>query len=148
MFLRWRGFNIDSALFDIQFCPPQNFASYRQAELDTSRVNTFQTMAGLPYISTRFAMKRFLGLSEEEIKENQKMWHEEKTTPEEEGAKGSDLRSIGISTGDVQSDLDMADGMSDEGGEEGMDGMDVAPPVTPPAGGGGIGGATAAPPPM
>jgi hypothetical protein len=108
-------------------------------------------MAALPFMSTRFAMKRFLGLSEEEIKENQKMWHEERTTPEEEGAKGSDLRSIGISTGDVQSDLDMADGMSDDG-EEGMDGMDVAPPVTPPAGGGGgmggAGGAAAAPPPM
>jgi hypothetical protein len=150
LFMRWRGFNIESGLFDIFLTAPQNFASYRQAELDTSRVNTFQTMAALPFMSTRFAMKRFLGLSEEEIKENQKMWHEEKTTPEEEGAKGSDLRSIGISTGDVQSDLDMADSMADEGGDD-VDGMDVAPPVTPPAGGGGMGGAggaAAAPPPM
>jgi hypothetical protein len=146
LFMRWRGFNIESGLFDIFLTAPQNFASYRQSELDTARVNTFQTMAALPFMSVRFAMKRFLGLSEEEIKENQKMWHEERTTPEEEGAKGSDLRSIGISTGDVQSDLDMADSMSDEGGDEGMDDMDVAPPVAPPAGGGGIGGATAAPP--
>ena len=77
------------------------------------------------------------------------MYHEEKSEPEAEGAKGSDLRSIGISTGDVQSDLDMADSMGDEG-DEGMDGMDVAHPVAPPAGGGnsGAGGAAAAPPPM
>jgi hypothetical protein len=151
LFMRWRGFNIESGLFDIFLTAPQNFASYRQSELDSARVNTFQTMAALPYMSTRFAMKRFLGLSEEEIKENQKMWHEEKSEPEAEGAKGSDLRSIGISTSDVQSDIDMADGMSEEGGEEGMDGMDVAPPVAPPAGGGGMGGAggaAAAPPPM
>lgn len=150
LFMRWRGFNIESGLFDIFLTAPQNFASYRQAELDTSRVNTFQTMAALPYMSTRFAMKRFLGLSEEEIKENQKMWHEERSEPEEEGAKGSDLRSIGISTGDVQSDIDMADGMSDDS-EEGMDDMGVAPPVAPPAAAGGIGGAggaAAAPPPM
>lgn len=149
MFLRWRGFNIDSSLFDIEFCPPQNFASYRQAELDTSRVNTFQTMAGLPYISTRFAMKRFLGLSEEEIKENQKLWHEERTTPEEgeDSATGSDLRSIGISPGDIGSDLEAAEGMEDQAGEMGdMGGADagVAPPVAPA---GDMGGAAAAPPP-
>ena len=43
LFLRWRGFNIDSGLFQLKFNPPQNFASYRQAELDTARVNTFAT---------------------------------------------------------------------------------------------------------
>jgi hypothetical protein len=147
MFLRWRGFNIDSSLFDLTFNPPQNFASYRQAELDTSRVGTFQTMAGLPYISTRFAMKRFLGLSEEEIKENQKLWHEERTEPEEgeDGAKGSDLRSIGISAGDIDSDLETSegleggDGMGDMGGD-----MGIAPPVGGP---GDLGGAGAPPPP-
>jgi hypothetical protein len=34
MFMRWRGINIDSNLFDVQFNEPQNFASYRQAEVD------------------------------------------------------------------------------------------------------------------
>lgn len=142
MFLRWRGFNIDSSLFDIKFCPPQNFASYRQAELDTSRVNTFQTMAALPYMSVRFSMKRFLGLSEEEIKENQKLWHEEKTQPEEDGAKGSDLRSIGISTGDIESDLETAEGMAEQPPEEGMMSEPIAPVGAAPAAG------AEAPPPM
>lgn len=141
MFLRWRGFNIDSSLFDLTFCPPQNFASYRQAELDTSRVNTFQTMAALPYMSVRFSMKRFLGMSEEEIKENQKMWHEERTEPSEEGAKGSDLRSIGISSGDMESDLEVDDTLSsDQAPPEGGD-AGIAPPVAPP-------GEGAPPPPM
>jgi hypothetical protein len=129
LFLRWRGFNIDSGLFDIHFTPPQNFASYRQSELDTSRVQTFTTIAALPYMSIRFAMERFLGLSQEEIKQNQKLWKEEKSEPEESEAKGTDLRSVGISVGDIDSDLESAENMEDMGDEEGM-----APEVTAPVG--------------
>ena len=72
LFLRWRGFNIDTQLFDIAFNPPQNFAAYRQSELDTARVNTFSGMEAFPYISKRFALERFLGLTEEEINKNEK----------------------------------------------------------------------------
>jgi hypothetical protein len=128
LFMRWRGFNIDSGLFDIHFNPPQNFASYRQAELDTSRVQTFTAMSQLPYISTRFAMERFLGLSQEEIKQNQKLWLEERTEPEDFEAKGSDLRSVGISTADIDSDLETAEELENQPeGEEAM-----APEVTAP----------------
>ena len=147
LFMRWRGFNIDSGLFDIHFTPPQNFASYRQSELDTSRVQTFTTMAALPYMSIRFAMERFLGLSQEEIKENQKLWKEEKSEPEDQEAKGSDLRSVGISTGDIDSDLETADNIeSDAEGEE-----DMAPEVTAPVGANdqtASPGALATPPPV
>ena len=48
LFLRWRGFNIDTQLFDITFNPPQNFAAYRQSELDTARVTTFQRNGSIP----------------------------------------------------------------------------------------------------
>lgn len=148
MFLRWRGFNIDSALFDIQFCPPQNFASYRQSELDTARVGTFTTIAALPYMSTRFAMKRFLGLSEEEIKENQKLWHEERIEPgddETEGNATGDLRSIGISSGDINSDLETSETVGDGSTEGDMSDLGEVPPD---AGGGmgNLGGGTATPP--
>jgi hypothetical protein len=44
MFMRWRGFNIDSGLFNLSFCAPQNFAAYREIELDTSRVTTFTSL--------------------------------------------------------------------------------------------------------
>lgn len=140
LFLRWRGFNIDGGLFDIAFNPPQNFASYRQAEIDTARVGTFTTMAALPYMSTRFTMKRFLGLSDEEIAENQKLWHEERSEPEDQTPKGSDLRSVGISTGDIEGDLESADTVNtaDEGGEEAPEAIapvaepDTATPPPPP----------------
>ena len=105
MFLRFRGFNIDSSLFNIKFNPPQNFASYRQAELDTQRVNVFTAIESLPYISKRFAMARFLGLTEEELRENEDLWATESDNEENQVATGSDLRSVGISPGDIESDM-------------------------------------------
>lgn len=135
LFLRWRGFNIDSGLFDLRFNPPQNFAAYRQTELDQMRVQTFTTMAQLPYISTRFAMERFLGLSQEEIKKNEKLWAEERTKPGEFETKGTDLRSVGLSTSDIEGDIETAEAVPPEGGEElgGLAPEVTAPVATPPA---------------
>jgi len=130
LFLRWRGFNIDSGLFTLEFNPPQNFAAYRQSELDTSRVTTFASMEAFPYISKRFALERFLGLSEEEINKNEKMWREENGKDTDTEVASSDLRNIGVSAGDIDSDLETADNIENapEEGEE--SGPEVAGPVT------------------
>jgi hypothetical protein len=135
LFMRWRGFNIDSGLFDITFNPPQNFASYRQSELDTARVQTFSTMVALPFMSKRFAMERFLGMSQEEIKQNQKLWEEEMVEPEEMEAKGSDLRSVGISTGDIDADLETAENLENQPEDDGAMAPEVTAPVQNAAGG-------------
>jgi hypothetical protein len=130
LFLRWRGFNIDSGLFTLEFNPPQNFASYRQSELDTARVNTFSTMEAFPYISKRFAMERFLGLTEEEINKNETLWREENGKNNTDEPEGRDLRNVGISAGGIDADLQTADAIENpppEGDEAG--GLDVAGPV-------------------
>jgi hypothetical protein len=105
MFMRWRGFNIDSGLFSIAFNPPQNFASYREAELDTTRVSTFQALEQVPYMSKRFLLKRYLGLTEEEIAENEELWHEERDQAEPVGTTGSDLRGVGVNPADFEGDI-------------------------------------------
>jgi hypothetical protein len=142
LFLRWRGFNIDTGLFQISFNPPQNFAAYRQAELDNSRVGTFTAMDALPYISKRFAMERFLGLTEEEIKRNEQLWGEENSDKTNMDVAGSDLRNIGISSGDFESDLETADEL--EGQEAPEEGPEVAGPVDS-AGGEAVPGGAAGP---
>jgi hypothetical protein len=136
LFLRWRGFNIDSGLFTLEFNPPQNFAAYRQSELDTSRVSTFASMEAFPYISKRFALERFLGLSEEEINKNEKMWREENGKDAEVEASSSDLRNIGVSAGGIDSDLETAEGIENnpEEGEQ-PTGPEVVGPVGNTAGG-------------
>jgi len=145
LFLRWRGFNIDSGLFKLEFNPPQNFAAYRQSELDTARVATFTSMEAFPYISKRFAMERFLGLTEEEITQNEKMWREENGKEPLEEPKGSDLRSVGVSNADIETDEQTGDEM--EAPPEGEEGAEVAGPVsaTPAGTGPEAGGAAAAP---
>jgi hypothetical protein len=135
LFLRWRGFNLDSGLFDLEFNPPQNFAAYRQSELDTARVTTFASMEAFPYISKRFAMERFLGLSEEEIDKNERLWREENGKEPLEEPKGSDLRSVGVSSSDIQQDQQTGEEMTAEP-EAGAEAPEVAGPVTSePAGG-------------
>lgn len=128
MFMRWRGFNIDSGLFTITFNPPQNFAAYRQSELDNARVSTFTTMEAVPYISKRFALERFLGLSEEEIAKNEKLWEEENAKEVVDDVEGSDLRNVGVSVGDFNADQAMSDEI-ESAPEEGAEGLDVAGPV-------------------
>jgi hypothetical protein len=63
LYLYKKGINVDSNIFEVKFNPPQNFASYRQAEMDSVRINVFGAVAQIPYLSKRFALKRFLGLS-------------------------------------------------------------------------------------
>jgi Bacteriophage T4-like portal protein (Gp20) len=122
LFLRWRGFNIDSGLFQLDFNEPQNFAAYRQSELDTARVSTFTSVEQYPYISKRFALERFLGLTEEEIKKNEKLWREEQGKEQDVEPQGADLRSIGVSAGDLEQDAQTGEEMNaPETPEQGME---------------------------
>jgi hypothetical protein len=142
MFLRWRGFNIDAGLFSVSLCEPQNFASYRQSELDTSRIASFTQLEQMPYMSKRFMMKRYLGLTEEEIVENETLWQEERDQPELETTQGQDLRSIGITPAGLESDIATGEeitGATAAGADGGLPGA----PTTAP----GTAGTAGAPPP-
>ena len=139
MFLKWRGFNIDSGLFTLEFNPPQNFASYRQSELDNTRITAFMQLEPLPYMSKRFMLERFLGLTEEEIKDNEHMWREERDNPELETKTGQDLRSIGITPAGLESDIATGEevaGMGPTGGD-----IAAGPGAAPGAVAGSAGGA-------
>ena len=143
-YLLEKGVNIDTSMFDLEFQEPQNFAAYRQSELDNARVPTFSQMSAIPYMSNRFALKRFLGLSDEEIAENERMWREE--NDENLGSPGTDsageMRAGGVSSAGMGADLG---GMEDIGGETPApeDGGDDTPPETTT--GQDIGGGAAAP---
>ena len=141
MFLKWRGFNIDSGLFNLKFNAPQNFASYRQSELDNTRIQAFASLEPLPYMSKRFMLERFLGLSEDEIQRNEELWREERDNPDAAGVSGSDLRSVGVTPGGMESDISMGQEMAGmEQSAPGDIGAPTGPGAVPPGGG-------AAPPP-
>jgi hypothetical protein len=143
MFMKWRGFNIDSSLFNIKFNAPQNFASYRQSELDNTRIQAFTSMEPLPYMSKRFMLERFLGLTEDEIKKNEELWREERDNPELQPTTGQDLRSVGITPGALETDIQTGEEIGQMTPEVpgGAPGGAAVPPAP-----GGAGGA--APPPV
>ncbi len=138
-----RGVNIDSSLFELKFQPPQNFASYRQAEVDGQRINTFNTIQAIPYMSKRFALRRFLGMTEEEIAENEHLWKEEKKMSKITGTDASgELRSAGLSAAGIDADLEMAGDLS---APEDMEGAEGAPPPGADTGAGATAAATPSP---
>ena len=131
------GINIDNGLFELKFNNPQNFAAYRQSELDNARISSFTALQEVPYMSKRFALQRFLGLSQEEITENERLWKEEngsQLTAEIDSA--GQMRSAGISPEGMAADMgdqtaeapeDMA-AAAEAGGLEGDAGAEAAAP--------------------
>jgi hypothetical protein len=91
----------------------------------------------IPHLSKRFSLKRFLGLTQEEITENERLWREENAgllKPPTDAA--SELRSAGVTPGGIAADAadqtaeapaDMA-AAAEEGSAEG-----AAPAETPAA---------------
>ena len=135
-YLLEKGVNIDVAMFDIRFQTPMNFAAYRQSEIDNARVPTFTQMSAIPYVSNRFALKRFLGMTDEELAENERLWKEENdeniTMPGADAS--SEMRGAGISSAGIETDLSGAEEEAPEApeGEVPPEGGD-ATPATPPA---------------
>ena len=132
-YLLEKGVNIDVAMFDLLFQPPQNFASYRQSELDNQRIGTFGQIQAVPFISNRYALKRFLGLSDSEVAENERLWREENdenlNMPPTDAS--AEMRGAGVTGGGIDADLDA-----------GVDELDdtTDPTVEPAADAGGGGG--------
>jgi hypothetical protein len=110
LWLNDQGVNIDNGLFELKFNQPQNFAAYRQSELDTARAATFAQIVQIPHLSKRFALQRFLGLTEDEIKENEKLWREENAANLKAPADAqSQLRSVGVTPGGMAADAGTQD---------------------------------------
>jgi hypothetical protein len=142
MYMYSRGVNIDANLFELKFNPPMNFASSRQAAIDTERINTFNTIQQVPFMSKRFALKRFLGLTADEIAENERLWGEEqgKSEPTHTDSAG-ELRSAGLSAAGIEGDLGASGDLSapedmelgEPGEEPGAMPAAGAPPAPPAA---------------
>jgi hypothetical protein len=140
LWIKTKGYNIDNSMFELKLNPPQNFAQYRQTEMDQSRVGTFTQVAELPYMSKRFALKRYLGLTEEEMARNAELWAEENNVPQKKQTKNNELRAGGVTQSGISSDLDQfeeptADPEAPEPGAPGPG----APGQTPGGGAGGSG---------
>ena len=117
LFLKHRDIEIESSLFKLKFNEPQNFQEYRQIEIDSAYASVYGQLADVPFISKRYALKRYLGWTEQEMIENEKLWKEEQSdgVPGSEGGVapgGAGLRQVGVNS------ADFADFEGDENLEE------------------------------
>jgi hypothetical protein len=54
-----------------------NFSSYRELQLDSERATLYSQVQGIPHLSNQFKLKKYLGLTEDEMKENEALWRAE-----------------------------------------------------------------------
>ena len=139
LWIKGKGFNIDSGMFELKLNPPQNFAQYRQTEMDQARIQSFVQVAELPYMSKRFALKRFLGLTEEEMARNADLWAEENNVPQKKQTKTNQLRSAGVTQSGITSDLDQFEEPTADAEAPGPDSPQPGQPGQTPGGQGGGG---------
>jgi hypothetical protein len=126
LFLKNRGISIDTSIFDLKFVEPQSFSQYKEIEIHAARANVFSGLEGSPYLSRRFILSKYLGLTEDEILENERLWMEENksgTAPESDSMPG--LGSVGVRGFDVDSG-----GMPDAGDLEPGDTESGESPIT------------------
>jgi hypothetical protein len=106
LFLKHRGIEISSSLFDLQFWEPQSFSDYRRIQKESEQINLFTSIMGSDanrYISKRYALMRYLGWTEEDVIENERRFQEEnadkvkaKTGKAPSDENNVDLASVGI----------------------------------------------------
>jgi hypothetical protein len=122
LFVRQRGYQIDSGSYELNFQTPESFNEFARVERDAAMIDVFAPLAELPYFSKRWLMLNKLGMSEQEITEMEAMWLRENPdltqniSADSVNPKGPPgLESVG-----VQPEGDFDD-MGDEDGEDGMD---------------------------
>lgn len=69
----WEDYKIHENDIFVEFNPPANFYELRQQQTNEIRFNNFNQMAANEYISDTFSQKKYLNLSDEEIKANREL---------------------------------------------------------------------------
>jgi hypothetical protein len=94
-YLKSAGIKIDSHLFKIRLPDPQNFKDYKQAEVDEKMIGNFSNVKDVKELSVRFKLMHYLGLSEDDIQENEAMLKQELGIPDNGFSEGlTELRMM------------------------------------------------------
>ncbi len=134
-FIKHRGVNIDSSTFDIDMLEPQNFSDYRQIEVNNARAAVFTQLAEVPYLAHRFKLQKFLGLTEDEILENERLWQEENDgTTQAEPTDFGDIGAAAPGESDMTLAGDLEGAVPAEGGAAAPDATGDAGAASPISG--------------
>lgn len=77
-FLRDSSITVDESVFKIVLPTPSNYDSSRRQVMDNELLSTYATADGISTLSKRFAKRKYLQLTDEELVMNERMLREEK----------------------------------------------------------------------
>jgi hypothetical protein len=80
-YLKENGIQIDENLFTLKLPEPQNFAVYREAELQAQLFTNFGSAQDIGYFSKRFIMGHFLKFTQADIQTNEALLRQERGIP-------------------------------------------------------------------
>ena len=141
-FLRIANININPMMYRLRLPEPSNFGLYRQQELDASLLSSYGGADSIEYLSKRFAMSRYLKLTDEEIVMNDRMKREELGIDIDDNSKaalgklyggGAEEQEAGFGGESIDSTSETGDLPDDVGGEDIDAGGDDAGGDEPPA---------------
>lgn len=122
LYLKERGIEVQSSLFELNLWEPQSFSQYRQMGLDTEQINVYSSIMSTEaakFISKRYGLMRYAGWTEEDILKNEEMWKQEnaKKVKDNTGGNVSSEKQVGLGGVGIRPDIgpDIAgDEFSDE----------------------------------
>jgi hypothetical protein len=131
MFLKKKGIELDSSTFKLTFLPPQSFSEYREIEVNNARAAVFGQLAEVPYLSRRFVLKKYLGLTDAEIVENEEKWQEENPegaapATDDAALAASDLNTLGM-TRPSEEDMSQLDTLAQQMPQPGEEAAATSP---------------------
>ena len=85
LYNKMRDVNVSSADYTMKFVEPDNYEDYKRNARDQDNINTWSTIKDDPTISKRFARKKYLNWTDDEIVENERMVIEETGSLEDAG---------------------------------------------------------------
>jgi len=143
-YIKKNNINIDENLYSIILPEPSNFGKYRQQEVDAAVLGIYGSADAIPYLSKRFALSKYLQLSDAEIITNESLLREEKGI-EEETSEDELIKAMyglppegealgGGALGGAPGELPMTAGGDLAGEEDLIGGEGTEPPTEPEAG--------------
>ncbi len=127
IYCKIRDFSFNASDFTLKLIEPDNYEDYKQNARDQDNIGVWASVKDEPWMSKRFAAKKYLGWSEDDMVENERMKMEEIASDEEmadtEGAFGTGAAAVGagaLPPGGMMGD--MGPGMGDLGGGMGAEG--------------------------
>ncbi len=93
-YLMTTGINVDTEIFKLVLPEPQNFAMYRQAALDSDLISSFKSIEETGYMSKRFMLERYLGLTKDDIARNEALLKQERGILDDVEMNVTDVQQI------------------------------------------------------